>query len=147
MTQNDLQRAALVLFAARQVGPRGCLEQMKAICYCMRNRVRAGWYDGNWMRAIEEAQEIEPHFVEPFKLDPNNRDLQRMTREIDEVFYGDNGYADGSSDSISLESSIGAQKYWMFLGRDVSSWFALHVIGDRQNHPSRTQMGTMIFFE
>lgn len=147
MTMNDLQRAQLVLFVARQVGPRGCLEQMKAICYCMRNRVRAGWYDGNWMRAIEEAEDIAPHALEAFKLDPNNRDLQRMIREVDEVFYGEQSNAIGISDGVDLEGAVGKHKYWMFLGLDVTSWFAFHVVGDRQNHPSHAQMGTMIFFE
>ena len=31
MTLNDLQRAAAVLFAAREAGPEGSLDQMRAI--------------------------------------------------------------------------------------------------------------------
>ena len=145
MTMNDLQRAALVLFAAREAGEGASLEQMKAICYCMRNRVRAGWHDGSWLASIEHADEVAAHDYMTMRLDPANRALQRLTHDIDDICYGTG--IETLAGEGDLESSIGEQKFWMFLNRPPSSWFVKHIVKDQKNHPSHAQMGLMMFFE
>ena len=90
MTLNDLQRAAAVLFAAREAGPEGSLDQMRAICHVIRNRVQAQWYEdflaaveGSWTRRrTEDLAEKQP----PLQL--NDRRLGTLTREIDGIIYG-----------------------------------------------------------
>ena len=139
MNTSDINRAALVLFAAREGK---CLEEMKVICLCMRNRVRQGWHDGNWLSVIEAAPDdagnVPP--AQPVRLDPNNRDLQRLTRDIDDIFFRS---ADSEVEIGTLEDAIGKSCWWMYLDRPVRDWFRLNVM----MRPHRASMGTMMLFE
>lgn len=148
MTLNDLQRAELVLFAAREVGPKGSLEQMKAVCYCIRNRVRAGWHDGRWITVMEKAHEEAAHYTEKSAIDIDSRNLQRLMHDVDDIYYSQNTSGDGDGfGSDGLEHSVGTQKFWMFLDRPATDWFITNVVRDMENHPSHAQMGLMMFFE
>lgn len=148
MTLNEFQRAKLAEFAVRQAGPRGSVEQMKAICYVIRNRVRKGWSDGNWIGVIESAGDHAAHDEMPMQLDPNDRNLQRMVADVDEIFYG-NSFSSG--DGAGIEDSLTQEKhealYWSFANRPVRPWFLETIQKDQANHPMRTQMGTMMFYE
>jgi hypothetical protein len=152
MTMSDFQRAQLVAFAVKEAGPKASLEQMKAICFCMRNRVRAGWHDGNWLRAIEEASESAAHDPDPVVvLNPDSRELQRLLREIDDIYFSNSDWGQSSDEGISMEASLTEEKhekkYWCFLQRPMRPWFKENILDDRENHKSRTQMGLMIFIE
>lgn len=149
MTVRDLERAELVIFAVRQAGPRASLEEMKAICYCIRNRVRAGWHDGSWLRCLEDQPEVAAHSpVEEVPLDPNDRNLQRLLRDIDDIYYSQNdAKASSMNDGMDLEAAVGTQKYWMFLNHPLTNWFRDNICSDKENHPSHSQMGLMMFFE
>lgn len=149
MTNTDLQKAQLVMFAARHAGPKATLDQMKGICYCIRERVRAGWNDGKWMDVLQEAEDKAPHFDDLLdaKIDTERREFQLLLRDIDDIFYGQKmGSAEMAGD---LESSVeqNRQKYWCFLNRPRIPWFETNIIGDQKNHPNRTQAGLMMFYE
>jgi hypothetical protein len=160
LTLNDVQRAQLALFAARAAGQGASLEQMKAIAYCIRNRVKAGWWDGQWLTVMEHAGEIEANELdEPWYLDLNNRALQRLVADIDEIYYG--GRTAGgarveqapmvaqryAAESTDLEEAIGKSVYWAWLNRPFTTWFRENVLEQSHNHPNRAQMGMMVFFE
>lgn len=145
---NELQRAAAVLFAAREVGPKGSADEMKLVCYCLRNRARAGWSGGHWLNVIEEARNFAPHPPLPaHALDINNRQLQILARDIDEIFYSDPHPQTAEEFPNSLSDLAGRHLYWMWLGRPVTSWFSANVLGDPKNHPQRTKLGLMMLFE
>lgn len=151
MTMSDFQRAQLVAFAAREAGPSGSLEQMKGICYCIRNRVRAGWEDGSWLNVIENAHLHAAHAEDKvMNLNPESRELQRLLREIDDIYFG-SSFASSIEEGMSLEGSLCEEdhekKFWCFLNRPTRPWFQEHVLNDKQNHRSRTQMGILMFIE
>jgi hypothetical protein len=147
VTLNDVQRAALVLFAAREVGADGNLEQMKAVCYVIRNRVRAGWSDGNWLTVMEEHRNIagnERPIDETLRLE--DRRLQHLARDIDAIFYGH------EDDEISRvcgrqDKARGPIFYWCFLHRPIRKWFEATIIGDPINHKNRSQIAFMMLYE
>lgn len=150
MTLNDLQRAHLALFSAREAGPGASAEQMKAIAMCIRNRVRQGWHDGDWMKNIEHAQEYRAHDdAQLVILDADDRSFQRLIRDVDEIYFSRRDWdKDPSHDAMpSLDEAIGKCCFWMFLGRQVRPWFQTHIIGNPASHVQRTQMGLMLFFE
>lgn len=150
MTYPDVQRAMLAVFAAREVGPRGSLEEMRAIACCLRERVRGGWHDGSWLLTMEYADECAAHpWNMAVKLDPNNRAFQRMLSEVDDIFYGQRGYGVGGDDVAGLEESIAEHKlkYWCFSNRPVTRWFKEKIAQDAKNHRMMAQMGTMMFYE
>lgn len=151
MTLNDVQRVMLLEFALREVGDEGNLDSVKGVCYVIRNRVRAGWSDGNWMRVIESAQETAAHLPNKFTLDPDSRLLQRMIQEVDDIYYSMewSGRTDSTKDQQgdSIESSVGTSLYWMWMKRKAHPWFIEQIVQDHKNHPVRTQIGLMMFFK
>ncbi len=146
MNLRDIERAQLAIFAAREAGPSAALEQMMAICYCIRNRVRAGWEDGSWLRVLENAQTHAAHDpLLPWPLDPNQRAFQMLIRDIDDLYYGD--LERDRDQGGDLEQAVGTQKYWSFANRPVRDWFKQNIQQDKENHAGKSQMGLMMFFE
>jgi hypothetical protein len=161
LTLNDVQRAALALFAARAAGSDASLEQMKAIAYCVRNRVKAGWHDGQWLTVIERNYETAGNLpLARVILDPNNRILQRLIADIDDIYYGLVAYTAAGQNKMTvptaqrfaaeggdLEDAIGKSCYWCWLNRAFTPWFKENILDHPESHPNRTQMGLMAFFE
>ena len=150
MTLNDIQRAELACFAARAAGPDGCLEQMHAIAYCIRNRVRQGWHEGEWLQVLEHADEAAGNVAGPrVILDANNRSFQRLIQDVDEIYFSRRDYhKDPSGEAMpALEEAIGNACYWAFINQPFTKWFREAIIGDARNHPQKTNMGTMFFYE
>lgn len=151
MTLNEHQRGHLVTFAVREAGDRGSLEQMRAIALCIRNRVRAGWHDGSWMEVIEAADSCSAHEAGQIRIDPNNRNYQRLLNDIDNIFFAQQRHElDGTGGgSPTMEQAIVEHevKYWCFLNRPMRDWFKEKIVQDPASHPNRVQMGLMMFFE
>jgi hypothetical protein len=148
--QSDFDKAMLVEFAVREVAG-GSLEEMQAVVYCIRNRVRKGWHDGKWVENLEQsfnyAAHERPFF--PAALNCDDRNYQRLLNAIDDIYYGQRNTAPGKEDAqgSDLEAAIGTATYWQFLKRPVRAWFNDNVVADKPNHPMRTQMGMMIFYK
>lgn len=151
MTQKDVDRVVLALYAVREAGERGSLEQMKAICYCLRNRVRAGW--GEWMAVIESAGETAAH--EPAAqtpIDTNSRTYQRLLRDVDDIYFGHTALKSYEDESTGdLETSLCAKDheclYWCFVNRPIIEHFATTIVRDQENHANVASMGLMMFYE
>jgi hypothetical protein len=139
MTLNDLQRAALVMFAAREAIETGSLQTMKGICYVIRNRVKAGWYDGTWFAVLEHHRESAGNEPRDIELDASNRILQMMIRDVDDIFY--------SQGSDPVEEAIGKCLYWNFIDRPAKQWFRENIIGNEKDHPIRAHIGMALFYE
>jgi hypothetical protein len=149
MTQKDVDRVLLALYAVREVGERGNLDQMKAICYCLRNRVRTGW--GEWMEVIQAADNFGAHLTTgPAAIDPNNRIYQRLLRDVDDIYFGHSD-SPSTEEGGSLESSLCDPQhlccYWCFVDRPVDPEFARTIVRDPENHPHRATMGNIMFYE
>lgn len=146
MTLNDVQRAALVLFAAREVGSDGNLEQMKAVCYGIRNRVRAGWSDSNWLTVMEEHSSIAGNEPLGERLRIDDRRLQALARDIDSIFYGNE-----DDELARMCERQGKDRppifYWCFIHRPIRPWFQNTIIADPINHPNRAQISFLMLYQ
>lgn len=150
MTINDIQRAYLAIFAAREAGQNASSEQMKAIACCIRNRVRQGWHDGDWMKVIEHADEVRANLPGPaVKLDTQDRNFQRLVRDIDDIYFSRCDWRKNpSGDPMpGMEEAIGAACYWAYVNQPFTSWFLDHVVHQPDSHPQRANMGLMFFYE
>ncbi len=148
MTQKDVDRVMLVRYAVQEAGERGSLEQMKAICYCLRNRVRAGW--GEWMEVIESAGEHLANMPpEPLNIKLDSRAYQRLLHDVDDIYFGHSsaGYEEGQTLEDTLCDKERPCFYWLFLNRPKRQWFTDNIATDKENHPSNATMGLMMFFE
>jgi hypothetical protein len=151
VTGSDLYKAALAMNAARWAGAGASLEQMKAICYCIRNRVKAGWGDGNWLTVLEEAEDCMGNLPGPkVKLDPNGKAFTRLLRDIDEIYYGGGRHEIlemATPEAGDVESAIGDAKYWFFVKQPHNPWFVENIIHDPDNHREAASMWLMLFFD
>lgn len=148
MTISELQRAALVLFAVKEAHHTGSLPTMRAICYVIRNRVKAGWHDGGWLSCIEHAGETAGNLPRtPPALELKDKAVQIMCRDVDNIFYGT--VSDEIEDAIgnpAVKDSRPAM-YYQFLDRPISPWFEEHIIRDPAHHAIRARQGLTVFFE
>jgi hypothetical protein len=150
MTMNDIQRAYLAIFAAREAGARASSDQMMAIAMCVRNRVRQGWHDGDWMKVIEHAGLTRAHPPGPaVELDANDRNFQNLARDIEEVYFSRRDWTKQPSGEQmpSLDEAIGNACFWAFINRPYTGWFTDHILHDATNHPQKASMGLMMFYE
>jgi hypothetical protein len=146
MTLNDLQRAALALYAARKVGPKGSLDQMRAICHIFKNRAQAGWAD-NYLQLIEQQREFEGN--EPGgegQLDLNDRRLQQIAKDVDDIYFGQ---ADDEISRICArqDKTKGPLLYWVFADRPPTRWFQQNIIAKPREHYQRGIIGLMYLYE
>lgn len=150
MTLHDIQRAQLACFAVQESGPRGSLDQMKAIAFCIRNRVRQGWYDGDWLRVLEHADEVRGNDPWPrIPLNGDDRSFQRLIADIDEIYFSRRDWVKDPSNTRmpDMEEAIGNACYWLFIHRPATAWFQENILAQPGNHPQHAGMGVMLFFE
>lgn len=139
MTLETFIRAQLAAFAYQQAGATGSIASMKAICYAMANRVKAGW--GGWADVIEAAPESAAHDDgPPAPISLRNPALQGLLREIEEIYAG--------SAEDDTRQVVGECLFWQVLTRpDVRPWFRDNIVRDPENHPRRAHVGTIILYE
>jgi hypothetical protein len=150
VTLNDIQRAELACFAARAAGEGACLEVMISIAYCIRNRVRQGWHNGEWLQVLEHADEVAANPPGPrVVLDAGSRSFQRLIQDIDELYFSSRNYNQNPSrDQMpALEEAIGNSCYWAFINRPFTAWFRENVLNRPQDHPQKANMGLLMFYE
>jgi hypothetical protein len=148
MTINDIQRAYLAIFAAREAGPGASAEQMKAIACCIRNRVRQGWHDSDWIKVIEGAAEVRANLPGPaVQLDGQEKNFQRLIRDIDEIYFSRRDWQPSGDPMPSMEEAIGRACYWAFINQPFTTWFLDNVLHQPESHPQRANMGVMFFYD
>lgn len=146
------ERAQLVSFAYTEARETGSLDCMKAVCYVLRNRVKAGWGDGTWLSVIQGAPLVSAHLEisaeERVPIASGDRLLQLLLRDVDDIYLGGGGHGvdDDTARVVQGESKVGAL-YYCFIWRDVSVWFMEHIVRDTKNHARIGQVGTMQLFE
>lgn len=140
MTLEQFQRGQLAAYAFRQAGGTGSINCLKAICYVMANRVKAGWHGGGWLDAIRDAKDSEAHEDQPCELSLRSPALQGLLRDIEEIY--------GGTGDDETKRAVGKCLYWSVLTRrDYRPWFVEKIIRDPENHPRRSQVGTIILYE
>lgn len=144
MTLEQFLRAQLAAFALQEAGSTGSINCMKAVCYVMANRVRAGW--GDWIDVLEQARASGAHHFEmDDAISIRNPALNGLLISIDDMFYGQ-----GEDETRNIVSPAGARPclFWQnVLNRNVQPWFIENVIRRPDDHPRRAQVGTIILYE
>jgi hypothetical protein len=156
VTEKTFAMAMLVEFAVREAGPEASLEEMKAICYALRNRVRAGWFDSDWIQCMEQAGLSAGNEGRvPGPINSQTRPFQMLLQAIEDIFYTQRDQqpkgwgsllpSDPDAQGDSLEAAVGTSLYWVNIRRTIRPWFVENIIRDHQNHPERTSLGMWRF--
>lgn len=141
MTLQQFERARLVHFAIEQASHTGSLDAMKAVCYIMRNRAKAGWHDGTILSVIEAAHESAGNEPLPGRcvLEAADRNFQLLLHCVEDIYHG--------TEHDSVRETVGECLYYQFANIKPRNWFVNHIIRDSENHPRRASFGLMFLFE
>lgn len=140
MTLDQFQRAQLVTFAHQEAAHTGSLHAMKAVCYIVRNRVRAGWHDGQWIEAIQKADESAGNQPYPAqRIDVYSRIFQILLNAIDDIYF--------SAASDDVERVVDKALYYQFVDRPLREEFTETILRHPESHPRRAVIGSMILFD
>lgn len=141
MTIDQLQRAMLLLFAYDEASFTGSLQSMKAVCYVVRNRVRAGWHDGAWIDVIQNAGEVSgnnPANGDATRIDVYSHPFQVLMQSVDDIYY--------ASSSDDTERVVDKALYYQFVDKPLRSWFTENILRKPENHPRVAHLATMVLF-
>jgi hypothetical protein len=140
MTLDQLQRAQLVVFAFQEAIATGTLDAMKAVCYVIRNRVRAGWHDGSWLDVMEHADEVSGNEPIPrTKIDVYSRVFQMLMQSVDDIYYAS---ADDNAQKV-----VDKALYYQFMDKPLRPWFNEAILRNPASHPRRAHIGPMVLFD
>lgn len=147
MTLTEIQRAGLTLFAAATVGPQGSLDQMKAVCHIMRNRVVAGWEDGNWLAVLGNVNVSMAAYEKSdllIAMRLKERMLQQLAQAVDDIYFGQ-----ADDDVARVCAAQGKERgpilYWAFIDRAQVPWFTQTIVRRPQDHMQRGQVGNNMY--
>lgn len=152
MTVQDYIKSQLAMLAWWEGHRRGGVNNMLAVAFVVRNRVRSGWLGGDWMKLIANhfrwsAGDFVPNMSVLDALDdaevevPDFHDaaLRRMLEEIDGIF-------DGSTPDNMTEGAL----YYAELNRVDpefnDNWFKLNILDNLSEHKRVATVGVVSFF-
>ena len=135
-----------------QEGHEEGLNGMMAVAFALRNRVRAGWYGGNWLEVIENMDKSSSK-LEPYgnKLpDPRIFSFMQFLQIIDNIFSG------ALEDTITIKQDgewrtvLGKPApvvlYWARLDKITNPWFLDNITRNPERHARVAQIGQLFFF-
>lgn len=138
------ERAQVAAYAYRIARRSGSLDCIRAVCYVFRNRLKAGWGDGTWTWLIENAKECDgnaqpPTFAVPMsELDPQDRLLQLIVRDIDDIYLGN---SDDDTKAVVQDAL-----YFQFVDLPPNPWFVDNVVRMHDEHPRIGQIGMIALY-
>ena len=151
MNHATYERAQVAAFAYNEARYTGQLECMRAICFVLRNRVKAGWGDGSWLSVLETSWVVAGNEPRPSKpeepVSSTDRLLQLIVRDVDDIYLGQDRLDDDTR-RICLGDNPPktAALYYAFVDRPIRDWFQVNIIRETGEHPHMGNIGTMMLF-
>ena len=124
---------------------------MTAVAFAIRNRVRAGWYGGNWIEVLSNLDKTSSRLELPTTLLPDTRPLAMMQfmQTIDNIFSGareDNITIMQGGEIQSLGFKVPVALYWAHLDQITNPWFLENIVRKPEQHARMAQVGQLFFF-
>ena len=135
------ERAQLANFAYRQARHTGSLDCMRAVCHVVRNRVLAGWGNGSYLAVITNHEEFDGNEGSETwtpKLDIQDRMLQMIVRDIDDVYFG--------TGEDQVRRVVDDALYYQFVDKPLRSWFCDNILMQSKDHPRIAGVGPILLF-
>ena len=146
MTGSDFIIAQLAL-RAWQDGKENGINGMLAVAFTIKNRVKAGWYDGDWIEVLSNHKKWS-HKLEPYSSqlpNPNNFAFRSLLQEVSGIFSG----ARRDDILMATESVLSVAPppalYYGVLEEIDNPWF-LDNISRSIDHRRIAQVGTLFFW-
>jgi hypothetical protein len=156
MLGSEYIKANLCVQCWRDGGQDG-LDSMRACAFVIRNRVRVGWHNSDWLKVLSHHRDYAASNVPPqFELpDPRNYAFGLLLQEIDGIFAGT------TEDDVTKTShpSMGpivtfdnqpSKPVALYYGRlgdpNLREWFLLNISRNTEQHSLVATVGGLSFF-
>lgn len=139
MTSENFIKAQLALLAWREGHRHGGLDNMMAVAFVVRNRVKAGWHGGDWLEVMSNhytfAAEEQPESVTAL---PDVRDahFRVILQKIDDLFSG-----------MALDKMTEGALYYAELHNVTREWFTINILKKLEEHPRVARIGQVDLFQ
>jgi hypothetical protein len=151
MTPENFIKAQLAEFAWREGSQYGGSNNMLAVAFVIRNRVRASWFGGDWLQVLENAHEagaLEMCFCENgcprcrSNQLPNLRDdnFRLLLRTVDDIFSG------LAVDRFTTDPQGNGALYYAELRTVNRAWFRENILRNLAAHSRIANVGPVEFF-
>lgn len=124
------------------------LSGMLACAFTIRNRVKAGWFGGDWIQVLshhkEKAADLTP-FPEELP-DPKIRSVRFLLHEVTGIFSGARQDDITVSGQSVLSVAPPVALYYGHLDRVTNDWFLNSICRDYENHQRIATVGALTFF-
>jgi hypothetical protein len=109
---------------------------LTAVGLIFSNRIKSGWYGGDWLRCLADADRIRATKLEGPESygDPNDPLFQRLLWKVDTIF------------SCSEEDFTHGALYYADLTKVTSEWFRTEILGKLEIHKRIGSAGKLTFF-
>ena len=153
MKDIDFIKSQLALTCWRDGKEEG-LNAMLGISFVIRNRVRSGWFGGDWLQILSHHHEwsANPEAYNTNEL-PDTRVLSFMMllQQLDGIFSGavDDNITikrDGVANQISLSGPPPIALYYARCDQITSDWFLTNISRRGDIHPKIASTGLISFF-
>lgn len=127
------------------------LNGMMAVAFAIRNRVRAGWYGGNWIDVLSNMDKTSSRLEPPTNSIPDTRTFSmiQFMQIIDGIFSGaqdDNVTIKQGGDAQLMGLRIPVALYWGRLDQITNPWFLENIVRKPDQHARMAQVGQLFFF-
>ncbi len=148
------ERGQVAAFAFREAHHTGSYDAMRAICYVLRNRVKAGWGDGTWISVLENAHQVAATHINFEMLASGhaeglsqNRLLQMIVRDVDDIYLGQERWDDNVRRVVCGEDprSKSVALFYSFIDRQPRPWFVENVIRS-SDHAHIGNIGALLLY-
>lgn len=142
MTNEDYVKAIACLLAEREERSNGT-NGILGVLFVLRNRVRAGWFKGEWMSNITAKNQFSSMTVlgDPMTVwyqDPREPAFQKVLQLVDQVFDG------------TLQDMTAGALYYADLnskGFVKDGWYDRNIVQQPAVHPRVATIGTTTYFK
>lgn len=145
MVREGFEKSQLFLQSWREAGHLG-EQAMMAVAFALRNRQRAGWDGGIWLKIIENANRMRYNNIPPNEGFPDLRDpiIHKFLARIDGIYDG--SMPDTYTSCTHPIEGVRVGKYWADLAEITNERFLELIVRSPESHPKTSTVGTLTFF-
>jgi hypothetical protein len=135
MTPEQYIKAQLAAFAHREAAHHGGSDNMLAVAFVIRNRQRAGWEGGNWMRILDSAPAFCGTVYPPSSPDLRDLTFKMFLTQVEDIYSG-----------MMPDKFTRGALFYCELNQCRNEWFADNILRDPTSHPRVATVGNVSFF-
>lgn len=147
MNGSDFLTAQLAL-KGWQDGRNEGIAGMKAVCFCIRNRVRAGFYSGDWAAVLSNHQQWSATIEPPSPTIPDPRDpaFRALLQDVTGIFSGqlEDNITIMAGSALAVAPPVAL--YYGYLDKITSETFLNDISRRFDLHKRVAQVGQLVFF-